>query len=117
MKKALDYLYAMKQANEDMGSEPISIYEAIEELEELSIKDKLAELEKAILNYYLAKGYIFDLFGSRFQINISTFQNQKEIQIMLKKDFNSNYETVFRIIHNTPTDIFDEAFENFSLVN
>ena len=33
--KALDYLYAMKQANEDMGNEPISIYEAIEELEAL----------------------------------------------------------------------------------
>ncbi len=36
MKKALDYLYAMKQANEDMGNEPISIYEAIEELESLT---------------------------------------------------------------------------------
>ena len=35
MKKALDYLYAMKQANEDMGNEPISIYEAIKELEEI----------------------------------------------------------------------------------
>lgn len=33
--KALDYLYAMKCANEQMGQEPISIYEAIVELEEL----------------------------------------------------------------------------------
>ena len=24
--KALDYLYAMKKANEDIGTEPISIY-------------------------------------------------------------------------------------------
>ena len=35
MKKALDYLYAMKCANEQMGQEPISIYEAIRELEDL----------------------------------------------------------------------------------
>ncbi len=43
MKKALDYLYAMKQANEDMGSEPISIYEAIEELEDLKKEKDLLE--------------------------------------------------------------------------
>lgn len=33
--KALDYLYRMKQSNEEMGQEPISIYEAIKELEEI----------------------------------------------------------------------------------
>ena len=43
MKKALDYLYAMKQANEDMGNEPISIYEAIEELESLQKEKDLLE--------------------------------------------------------------------------
>lgn len=34
--KALDYLYSIKKANEDMGTEPITIYEAIEELEALT---------------------------------------------------------------------------------
>ena len=33
--KALDYLYAMKNANEQMGQEPINIIEAIKELEDL----------------------------------------------------------------------------------
>ena len=33
--KALDYLYRMKQSNEEMGFEPINLYEAIKELEEL----------------------------------------------------------------------------------
>ena len=78
-------------------------------------EDRLAELEKVVLDYYLAEGYVFDLFGSRFQINISTFQYQKEIQIMIKKDFNSNYETVFRVIHNTTKKMFDAAFEHFSI--
>lgn len=31
--KAIDYLYSMKKANEDMGTDPIIIYEAIKELE------------------------------------------------------------------------------------
>ena len=92
--------------------------EAAKELEKIvkeNSEDRLAELEKVILDYYSAEGYKFDLFGSRFQINISTFQNQKEIQILIKKDFNSNYETVFRIIHNTTKEMFDAAFENFSI--
>ena len=92
--------------------------EAAKELEKIfkeNSEDRLAELEKAILDYYLAEGYKFDLFGSRFQINISTFQNQKEIQILIKKDFNSNYETVFRVFHNTTKEMFDAAFEYFSI--
>ena len=92
--------------------------EAAKELEKIvkeNSEDRLAELEKVILDYYLAKGYKFDLFGSRFQINISTFQNQKEIQIMIKKDFNSNYETVFRVYQNTTKEMFDAAFEYFSI--
>ena len=38
--KALDYLYSMKKANEDMGTEPIIIYEAIKELEALQNENK-----------------------------------------------------------------------------
>ena len=92
--------------------------EAAKELEKIvkeNSEDRLAELEKVILDYYSVEGYKFDLFGSRFQINISTFQNQKEIQILIKKDFNSNYETVFRVIHNTTKEMFDAAFEHFSI--
>ena len=40
---------------------------------------------------------------------------QKEIEIMFKGDFNSNYETVFRIIHNTTKEMFDAAFKHFSI--
>ena len=49
--KALDYLYAMKNANEQMGEKPINIIEAIEELEELQnrtcINCKYATLDSA----------------------------------------------------------------------
>ena len=53
MKKALDYLYVMKQANEAMGTEPITIYEAIEELESLQ-----AEYEKLNEYYWFARNHL-----------------------------------------------------------
>lgn len=108
------------EQNKELGNPNESNYivllnEAIKELEELENKDRLAELEKVILDYYLAKSYKFDLFDSRFKVNISTFQNQKEIQIMFKKDFHSNYETVFRVSQKTTKEMFDKAFEYFSI--
>ena len=92
--------------------------EAAKELEKIfkeNSEDRLSELEKAILDYYLAKGYNFDLFGSRIKINIFTFQNQKDIQIMFKKDFHSNYETIYRASQHTTKEMFDAAFEHFSI--
>ena len=104
-----------KSFNSSLGSIKIAYRKEIEKIVKEQSEDRLAELEKVILDYYLAEGYKFDLFGSRFQINISTFQNQKEIQILIKKDFNSNYETIFRVIHNTTKEMFDAAFEHFSI--
>ena len=104
-----------KSFNSSLGSIKIAYGKELEKIIKENSEDRLEELEKVILDYYMEKGYKFDLFGSRFQINISTFQNQKEIQILIKKDFNSNYETVFRIIHNTTKEMFDEAFEHFSI--
>ena len=103
-----------KSFNSSLGSIKIAYGKELEKIIKENSEDRLEELEKVILDYYMEKGYKFDLFGSRFQINISTFQNQKEIKILIKKDFNSNYETVFRIIHNTTKEMFDAAFENFS---
>ena len=51
--KALDYLYAMKQANEDMGNEPTSMYEAIEELESFQ-----AEYENLNEYYWFARNHL-----------------------------------------------------------
>ena len=104
-----------KSFNSSLGSIKIAYGKELEKIIKENSDDRLAELEKVVLDYYIAEGYIFDLFGSRFQINISTFQNKKEIQILIKKDFNSNYETVFRVFHNTTKEMFDAAFEHFSI--
>lgn len=48
--KALDYLYRMKQLNEEMGCEAININEAIKELEEIqsNINTSIEEIEYAL---------------------------------------------------------------------
>ena len=47
--RALDYLYAMKKANEDMGTEPMTIYEAIKEIVDLQGENK--SLTKTLEKY------------------------------------------------------------------
>ena len=89
--------------------------EAIKELEELETKDRLAELEKVILDYYLVKGYKVNIGGWGFKVNISTYHKQKEIQIMFRKNRKSNYETVFRIWQKTIKEMFDQAIEHFKI--
>ena len=83
-------------------------------IKELETKDRLAELEKVILDYYLAKGYRVGVGGWHFIINISTSYKRKEIQIMFRQDICSNWETVFRIDKQSTKEMFDVAFEYFS---
>ena len=77
-------------------------------------EDRLAELEKVILDYYLAKGYRVGVGGWHFIINISTSYKRKEIQIMFRQDICSNWETVFSIDKQSTKEMFDVAFEYFS---
>ena len=50
--KALDYLYRMKQANEEMGCEAININEAIKELESLELYVKsLEEYRRLVISF------------------------------------------------------------------
>ena len=106
--------YAMYKSRDESKKAIQELTQVIVELEDLEVKDRLAELEKVILDYYLAKGYQVGIGGLGFKVNISTYHKQKEIQIMFKKDFNSNYEPVVRLIHNTTKEMFDKAFEYFS---
>ena len=50
--KALDYLYRMKQSNEEMGCEAININEAIKELESLELYVKsLEEYRRLVVSF------------------------------------------------------------------
>jgi len=120
--KALEILkeqYNMLSKDTDgVWIDPEKIDEAIKELEKLvkeNSEDRLAELEKVILDYYLAIGYQFGVGGWQFIINISTSYKRKEIQIMFRQDICSNWETVFRIDKQSTKEMFDAAFEYFSI--
>ena len=76
--------------------------------------DKLAELEKAILEHYLTKGYQLGIGGWGFKVNISTFYKTKEIQIMFRENVYDNYITVFRAEEETTKEMFNEALKFFS---
>ena len=92
--------------------------EAAKELEKIvkeNSEDRLAELEKVILDYYLAEGYRVGVGGWHFVINISTSYKRKEIQIMFRQDESSNSETVFRTYKQSTKEMFDAAFEYFSI--
>lgn len=82
--------------------------------EDLEAKDRLAELEKVILDYYLVKGYQVGVGGWQFIVNISTSYKRKEIQIMFRQDICSNWETVFRIDKQSTKEMFDQTIEYFS---
>lgn len=75
--------------------------------------DRLAELEKVMLDYYLAKGYKFGVGGWQFVINISTSYKRKEIQITFRQDICSDWETVLKINKQSTKEMFDEAIEHF----
>lgn len=77
-------------------------------------EDRLAELEKVILDYYLVIGYKVNVGGWAFKINISTLHKIKDIQIMFRQDICSNWEIVFRTDAKTTKEMFDKAIEYFS---
>lgn len=85
----------------------------IEEHKTLQGQDRLAELEKIILDYYLDKGYQIGRGGWQFKVNVSTYFKYKEIQIMFQSDYSKNLETVFRMIKPTTKEMWDSAIEFF----
>lgn len=80
-----------------------------------NMPDRLAELEKVILDYYLDKGYQIGVGSWRFKVNISTYFKDKEIEVMFKPNYSVNHETVFRISKDTTKEMFDKAIEYFSI--
>ena len=104
-----------KSFNSCLGSIKIAYEKELEKIVKENSEDRLAELEKVILDYYLAKGYKVGVGGWHFIINISTSYKRKEIQIMFRQDICSNWETVFRIDKQSTKEMFDAAFEYFSI--
>ena len=90
------------------------IKKAIKELEELETKDRLAELEKVILDYYLAKGYQVGIGGWAFRVEIISYHKYKRILVYFKEHHLVNSSFAFSTINETTKEMFDKAFEYFS---
>ena len=90
------------------------IKKAIKELEELETKDRLAELEKVILDYYLAKGYQVGIGGWAFRVEIISYHKYKRILVYFKEHHLVNSSFAFSTINETTNEMFDKAFEYFS---
>ncbi len=80
-----------------------------------NMPDKLAELEKVILDCYLAQGYQVGVDGWQFKVNISTYFKCKEIQVMFSSDKTKNFETVFRISKKTTQEMWNESIKFFNI--
>ena len=104
-----------KSFNSSLGSIKIAYLKELGKIIKEHSEDRLAELEKVILDYYLAEGYRVGVGGWHFVINISTSYKRKEIQIMFRQDESSNSETVFRTYKQSTKEMFDAAFEYFSI--
>lgn len=100
-----------KSFNSCLGSIKIAYGKELEKLVKENSEDRLAELEKVILDYYLAKGYQIGADGLGFKVRITTLYQWKLMHVILL------YPTklVFQVITETPKEMFDKAFEHFSI--
>lgn len=73
--------------------------------------DKLAKLEKTILDYYLARGYKIGVGNWSFKVEINSRWKSKHISIRF---YENNQETLKYIqTSNTTKEMFDEAIKCF----
>ena len=112
--KALEILKGInRRMNTDSTNGKLDL--AIKELEDLPYKDRLAELEKVILDYYLAKGYRIGVGGWAFRVEIISSYKYKRIIVYFKEHHLVNSSFAFSTINETTKEMFDKAFEYFSI--
>ena len=111
--KALEILRLIEQGNSIPKLNEKYISEAIAELESLESQDKLAELEKVILDYYLAKGYQVGVGGWAFNVEIESNYKSKQLLIYFMENRHEHYLPVFGIDTETTKELFDKAIEFF----
>ena len=116
--KALEILNRLVEAYDLCGVELNNINEAIAELEDLEVKDRLAELEKVILDYYLAKGYQVGVGGWAFNIKIRSWYKNKRLLVYFRQHSMDAGCIVFSTNkQETTKEMFDKAFEYFKSKN
>ena len=105
-----------KSFNSCLGSIKIAYEKELEKLVKENSEDRLAELEKVILDYYLAKGYQVGVGGWGFSVQINSDYKDKNIEVFFsdKQNNEKEFDSVVTIMEETTKKMFDKAFEYFS---
>lgn len=77
--------------------------------------DRLAELEKVILDYYLAKGYQVGIGGWAFNVEIDSDYKEKQLEVWFYDGDELPYSKVFTALETTTKEMFDKAIEHFAI--
>ena len=115
-------LYILEDMAKQMMNKPKQKYidqineikEAVKELESLPYKDRLAELEKVILDYLTKDGFKIDDISCKFEIYLETQYKLKQIQVNFKRGVGFHSSNIFQTKAETTKEMFDKAFEYFS---
>jgi hypothetical protein len=75
--------------------------------------DRLAELEKVILDYYLAKGYQVGKYA--FNVEINSDYKSKKLAVWFHGNDDLPYSNIFTVIKTNTNEMFDKAFEYFAI--
>ncbi len=114
-KQQLDIFEQNKElGNPNENNYIVILNEAIKELEELETKDRLAELEKVILDYLTKEGFKIDDISCKFEIYLETQYKLKQIQVNFKRGVGFHSSNIFQTKAETTKEMFDKAFEYFS---
>lgn len=82
-------------------------------LEADNMPDKLAELEKLILDYYLDKGYEINIGGWGFNIEIESDYKSKQLIVYFCEADGEDYEHILRVEAESTKEMFNKAIEFF----
>lgn len=103
-------LVDFKYNNSNRDKKIEEYFEIVEEFD-----DRLAELEKVILDYYLAKGYQVGVGGWNFNIQIDSDYKSKKIEVWFYSGDGLPYSIIFKTDVKTTKEMFDKAFEHFGV--
>ena len=113
IKELEEYEQNFKQKEFDYRTECQSIL-STGRVEADNMPDRLAELEKVILDYYLAKGYPAGVGGWNFKIHIETFYKWKLLFIMFTANKYSEAEVIYHNLSETTKEMWDKSIEHFT---
>ena len=105
-----------KSFNSSLGSIKIAYGKELEKIIKENSDDRLAELEKVVLDYYIAKGYQVGVGGWGFSVQINSDYKDKNIEVFFsdKQNNEKEFDSVVTIMEETTKKMFDKAFEYFS---